>query len=195
MHAEPQSARLRLTPAMRTLLAAGFCMAAAHGTLYTFFTLHLEGLGYSGTTIGTLWTLGVLAEIVVFLYLPALFRRHALSGILVASFLCAVVRFIAIGWAAAQLWILVAAQLLHAASFGAFHAASVAAVHRVFPHAAQARGQTLFSSLSYGAGGAAGALLAGWAWEASGPGLAFSVSALAALAGAYFAHRLKRAGL
>ncbi|HYT48718.1 MAG TPA: MFS transporter, partial [Burkholderiales bacterium] len=98
-------------------------------------------------------------------------------------------------WAAAELWILVAAQLLHAASFGAFHAASVAAVHRVFPHAAQARGQTLFSSLSYGAGGAAGALLAGWAWEASGPGPAFSVSALAALAGAYFAHRLKRAGL
>ena len=195
VHAEPQSARLRLTPAMRTLLAAGFCMAAAHGTLYTFFTLHLEGLGYSGTLIGTLWTLGVLAEIVVFLCLPALFRRHTLSGILVASFLCAALRFIAIGWAAAELWVLVAAQLLHAASFGAFHAASVAAVHRVFPQAAQARGQTLFSSLSYGAGGAAGALVAGWAWEASGPGLAFSVSALAALAGACFAHRLKRAGL
>jgi len=195
VHAEPKSTRLRLTPATRTLLAAGFCMAAAHGTLYTFFTLHLEGLGYGGTLIGALWTLGVLAEIVVFLYLPALFRRHTLSGILVASFLCAVVRFIAIGWAAAELWILVAAQLLHAASFGAFHAASVAAVQRVFPHAAQARGQALFSSLSYGAGGAAGALLAGWAWEASGPGFAFTVSALAALAGAYFAHRLRRAGL
>jgi PPP family 3-phenylpropionic acid transporter len=195
VHAEPQPSSLCLTPAMRTLLAAGFCMAAAHGTLYAFFTLHLEGAGYSGTLIGTLWTLGVLAEIVVFLYLPALFRRHTLSAILVASFLCAVVRFIAIGWGAAELWILVAAQLLHAATFGAFHAASVAAVHRVFPQAAQARGQTLFSSLSYGAGGAAGALLAGWAWQASGPGLAFTVSALAALAGAYFAYRLKRAGL
>jgi PPP family 3-phenylpropionic acid transporter len=195
VHTELQPARLRLTPAMRTLLAAGFCMAAAHGTLYTFFTLHLEGVGYSGMLIGTLWTLGVLAEIVVFFYLPALFRRHTLSGILVASFLCAVVRFIAIGWAAAELWILIAAQLLHAATFGAFHAASVSAVHRVFAQAAQARGQTLFSSLSYGAGGAAGALVAGWAWEASGPGLAFSVSALAALAGACFAYRLKRAGL
>jgi PPP family 3-phenylpropionic acid transporter len=145
--------------------------------------------------IGGLWTLGVLAEIVVFLCLPALFRRHSLSAILLASFACAVARFIAIGWLPPSLWILVPAQLLHAATFGAFHAASVAAVHRLFPESAQARGQTLFSSLSYGAGGAAGALIAGWAWETSGPALAFSASAAAALVGACFAYRLKRFGL
>jgi MFS family permease len=79
-HAEAQSTRLRLSPAMQALLAAGFCMAAAHGTLYTFFTLHLEGLGYSGTLIGTLWTLGVLAEIVVFLYAGAFPAPHALGN-------------------------------------------------------------------------------------------------------------------
>lgn len=185
----------RLGRGVRALLAAGFCMAAAHGTLYTFFTLYLERAGHSGMVIGGLWTLGVLAEIVVFLSLPVLFRRHALSTILLASFACAVARFVAIGWLPASLWILVPAQLLHAATFGAFHAASVAAVHRLFPESAQARGQTLFSSLSYGAGGAAGALIAGWAWEASGPGLAFSASAAAALAGACFAYGLRRIGL
>jgi PPP family 3-phenylpropionic acid transporter len=158
-------------------------MSAAHGTLYTFFTLYLERAGHSGMVIGGLWTLGVLAEIVVFLYLPALFRRHSLSAILLASFALAIARFIAIGWLPPSLWILVPAQLLHAATFGAFHAASVAAVHR------------LFSSLSYGAGGAAGALIAGWAWEASGPALAFSASAAAAAVGACFAYRLRRLGL
>jgi PPP family 3-phenylpropionic acid transporter len=71
----------------------------------------------------------------------------------------------------------------------------VAAVHRLFPESAQARGQALFSSLAYGAGGAAGALIAGWAWEASGPSMAFSASAAAALAGACFAWRLRRFGL
>jgi PPP family 3-phenylpropionic acid transporter len=177
------------------LLAAGFCMAAAHGTLYTFFTLHLERAGHSGVVIGALWTLGVLAEIFVFLYLPALFRRFTLSALLLASLACAVVRFLAIGWLPPELWILVPAQILHAATFGAFHAASVAAVHRVFPESAQARGQTLFSSLSYGAGGAAGALIAGWAWQASGPAIAFSASAAAALVGACFAYRLRRSGL
>ena len=170
-------------------------MAAAHGTLYTFLTLHLERAGYGGTTIGLLWTLGVLAEIAVFLYLPALFRRYTLSGILLFSFACAALRFAAIGWGADFLWILVPAQLLHATTFGSFHAASVAAVHRVFPAEAHGRGQALFSSICYGGGGGAGALMAGWAWEAAGPGLAFSLSALAAVAGGFLAVRLRRAGL
>ena len=179
---------------VRALFAAGFCMAAAHGTLYTFFTLHLESAGHSGTAIGALWTLGVLAEIVVFLALPLLFRRYSLSLILLVSLGCAVVRFLAIAWLPPSLWVLVPAQLLHAATFGAFHAASVAAVHRLFPESAQARGQTLFSSLTYGAGGAAGALIAGATWQ-WGPGVAFSASALAAVAGACFASRLRRLGL
>ncbi len=187
--------RLQLSAPASLLIAAGFCMAAAHGTLYAFFTLHAQAQGYSGTLIGALWTIGVLAEIAVFVYLPEIFRRHALSGILAIAFACAVLRFLAIGWAASVLWILVLAQLLHGATFGAFHAASVAAVQRVFAAGAHGRGQALFSGLSYGAGGAAGALLAGWAWEAAGPGIAFSVSALFGVAGLLLAYPLKRAGL
>ena len=192
-HAEP--APWRLDGPILRLLACGFCMTAAHGTLYVFFTLYLERLGYRATTIGVLWTLSVVAEIFVFLFLPQLFRRFSLSAILVASSACAVLRFLLLAWFADTLWVVAMAQLMHAATFGAFHAAAVAAVHRVFPEAAQAGGQTLFSSLAYGAGGAAGALAAGGLWELGGPGLAFSVSALAGLAGLYLAHGLKRAGV
>jgi PPP family 3-phenylpropionic acid transporter len=192
---QAEAVRLRFTPEVRSLLAAGFCMALAHGALYAFFSLYLEQHGYSGTMIGMLWTLGVLAEIVVFVFLPQLFRRYALSSILAASLGCAILRFLAIGWATDQLWIVLLAQLLHAATFGSFHAASVAAVHRVFPPTAQATGQTLFSSVSYGAGAAAGTLLAGWGWQAGGGQLAFSLAAAASLAGAIFAVQLKRAGL
>ena len=194
-HSEGESEKLRFTPAVRALLGAGFCMALAHGPLYAFLSLHLERAGYSSAAIGLLWTLGVVAEIAVFLYLPALFRRFSLGDILMASFACAVARFLSLGWFPGELWLVVLAQLLHAATFGSFHAASVAAVHRVFPEAAQARGQTLYSSISYGAGGAAGALGAGWLWEAAGPGFAFSLSALAGLAGLLIAHGLKRRGL
>jgi PPP family 3-phenylpropionic acid transporter len=194
-HAAQKAAPLAIGRPAQALLGAGFCMSAAHGALYAFFTLHLQREGYSGSAIGLFWTLGVLAEIAVFLYLPVLFRRFTLSAILVASFACAVLRFLAIGWFAAVPAILLAAQLLHAATFGSFHAASVAAVHRVFPPAAQGRGQTLFSSVCYGAGGAVGTLLAGWAWEAAGPGFAFSLSAMVALAGLLLAYTLKREGL
>jgi len=190
-----QEVVFRISPEARALFAAGFCNAVAHGALYAFLSLHLEALGYRATTIGMLWTAGVLAEIVVFLYLPQLFRRFALSSVLVASLLLGVLRFAAIGWGAGQAWIVLLAQLLHAATFGSFHAASVAAVQRVFPEGAQARGQTLFSGFTYGAGAAAGLVLAGWAWAGGGAPLAFSIAALAALSGAFFARQLKRAGL
>jgi len=176
------------------LLASSFCMATAHGTLYAFLTLHLQRVGYRGSTIGLLWTLGVVAEVFVFLLLPALFRRWRLSTIMIGSAACGIVRFLLIGWAAESPLVLAFAQLLHGATFGSFHAAAVAAVHRLFVHA-QARGQALFSSVAYGAGGAAGALAGGWAWESGGPGLAFSVSAVAAAAGVFLAYPLKREGL
>jgi MFS transporter, PPP family, 3-phenylpropionic acid transporter len=194
-HPVVEKAPLRISREIVHLLAAGFCNAAAHGALYAFLTLHLTALGYSGTMIGVLWTLGVVAEIGVFLWLPQLFRRLSLSSILVTSLALGAVRFLAVGWLADVLWIVLLAQVLHAATFGAFHAASVAAVHRLFPEHAQARGQTLFSSLSNGAGAAAGVLLAGWAWEGGGAGMAFSACAAASAAGVFFAARLKRANL
>ena len=184
-----------LDRAALALLASGFFMAAAHGTLYAFFTLHLQRLGYSASLIGFLWLLGVAAEVAVFLFLPSLFRRYRLSMLLMASAALGVARFLAIGWLADSLAVLLTAQLLHAASFGSFHAAAIAAVHRVFPPHAQARGQALFSSVAYGAGGAAGAIAAGLSWDAAGPGVAFTLSALAAAVGVFLAYPLKRAGL
>jgi PPP family 3-phenylpropionic acid transporter len=195
VHASSGALSFALPRPARALLACGFCMSLAHGALYAFFTLHLQRLGYSTSVIGMLWTLGVVAEMLVFMALPAIFHRARLSLILMGSCLLGGLRFLAIGWAAEWAWLLAAAQLLHAATFGAFHAASVAAIHRLFPARASSRGQTLFSSVAYGAGGAAGALCAGWTWELAGPGAAFSLSALAALAGVFLAYSLKRAGL
>jgi PPP family 3-phenylpropionic acid transporter len=166
------------------LFAAGMCMAVAHGALYAFYSIYLEDAGYSKSVIGALWTLGVVAEVVVFLRLPQLMRRFSVRALLIASFGCAAVRFLAIAWGVEWIALLAAAQLLHAATFGAYHAASIAAVHRLFPGRIAGRGQALFSSLSYALGGAIGTLLAGWSWLALGPGSSFAVSALFAAAGA-----------
>jgi PPP family 3-phenylpropionic acid transporter len=181
-----EAARLAAVLGRAEVLAffgATFCMTAAHGAMYVFYSIYLDATGYSKTLIGALWTLGVLAEIVLFLRLPQLMRRFALRALLVASFACAVVRFLAIGWGVESLAVLAAAQLLHAATFGAFHSASVAAVHRLFPGPLEARGQALYSSLAYGLGGASGSLLAGWTWQALGAGPSFTVSAAFAGAG------------
>ncbi len=183
-HAHLRFGEVLRRPGVAAFFGASLCMTAAHGTWYVFFSIHLANAGYSKTMIGALWTVGVLAEIVLFLRLPQLLARFSLRALLLASFGCAMVRFIAIGWGVESLAVVVAAQLLHAFTFGAFHSASVAAVHRLFPGPVQARGQALFSSLCYGVGGMTGSLVAGITWQSLGPALSFGVGSLFALLGA-----------
>lgn len=165
------------------LMASAMLMTAAHGTLYVFYSIHLVNQGYGKTLVGLLWTLGVVAEIFIFLWMPRISLRFSLRGILLACFALAVLRFLIIGWAVAFVVVLVFAQLLHAMSFGAHHAATVAALNHWFAPGQQARAQALYGSVAYGAGGLGGALLAGWMWESLGAGLSFSASALLAAGG------------
>ena len=184
----PSTDRRPLWPVLRSrrvgaLLAACFTMSAAHGAFYLFFSIYLAGLGYSQTAIGLLWSLGVLAEIVVFIFMAPLFRRFSTRSILLACFAAAIVRFLLTAWAAEWLALLILAQLLHALTFGAFHSAAIQSVNRWFPAGCQARGQALYSSLSFGAGGLLGGLIAGAIWDAAGGAVAYSVSALFAVLG------------
>ncbi len=179
-------------PEVASLLAACFLMAAAHGAYYTFYSIYLVDHGYSKSSVGWLWAVGVICEIGVFFGMPALLGRFGLVRILLASFAIAVVRFLIIGWAVEVTALLVLAQVMHAATFGAYHASAVSAVHRFFPGRHQAKGQALYSGLSFGAGGSAGGIFSGWAWGALGPSLTLTASAMAALAGlALIAARLR----
>lgn len=174
---------------VKALFVACFFMSAAHGALYVFYSIYLVGHGYSKSMVGLLWTLGVVAEIVVFMAMPRLLQAFSLRAILLFSFACAVVRFLIIGWGVEWLWLIVLAQLLHAATFGAYHAASIAAVNRWFAGRHQARGQALYGSISFGAGGMLGGLVSGWAWDAIGAPLTYSLGSAFALAGMIFIWR------
>ena len=172
-----------LKPEVIALIGAGAFMAAAHGPYYTFFSIHLVAQGYSKAAIGWLWALGVLCEIGIFAWMPRLFRAYSLRAILISSFALAFVRFLAIGWLADSLVVLLFAQTLHAATFGAFHAASIGYVHRLFRGRLQSRGQALYGSISFGVGGAIGGLASGYAWDRWGAAPTFTLAAGCALAG------------
>jgi len=94
-----------------------------------------------------------------------------------------VLRFLLIAWGADWLSVMIFAQLLHGLTFGAYHAAAIAAVNRWFPGHCQARGQALYSSLSFGAGGLVGSLLSGWTWDAWGAAPTYAISSAFALVG------------
>jgi MFS transporter, PPP family, 3-phenylpropionic acid transporter len=170
-------------PQVIALIVAGALIAAAHGPYYTFYSIHVVNHGYSKAVTGWLWALGVICEIGIFVWMPHLYRAFTLRAILIASFALAVLRFLVIGWGAESVLLLLFAQALHAATFGSVHAASIGMVHQLFRGRHQARGQAIFSSLSYGVGGASGALASGYAWAHLGAGPTFSLSAACALAG------------
>lgn len=170
-------------PEVIALIVACALMAVAHSPYYTFYSIHLIDHGYSKGLTGWLWALGVICEIAIFWWLPRLYASYTLRGILIASFGLAAARFLAIGWCADSLVMLLIAQVLHAASFGSFHAAAIGVVHRIFRGRHQARGQAIYGSLTFGVGGAVGSLASGYAWEPLGAALTFSVASACALAG------------
>ncbi|HKB82899.1 MAG TPA: MFS transporter [Burkholderiales bacterium] len=168
-------------PEVIALLAGFFLMQIAHGPYNAFYSIHLVEAGYSKKAVGWLWSLGVIAEIGLFMLLPRLMRAYSLNQILLFSFGCAFVRLLLIAWGVGSLTILLAAQLLHAVTFGAFHSAGVAMMHQIFRGRNQARGQAIYTSLGYGLGGTLGTLMAGYAWETLGAGWTFTFAATAAL--------------
>jgi PPP family 3-phenylpropionic acid transporter len=170
-----------MQPAVLAFFLACFLMQAGHGTYYVFYSIYLESAGYSKTLIGQLWALGVVAEVVVFIYMHQLLHRFGARRILLVSFFLAALRWLMIGSFADSLLLMVMAQTLHAASFGTFHAAAIHWVHRYFVGKHQGRGQALYSSVSFGAGGAIGSLLAGMMWESSGAFASFAVSTFLSL--------------
>lgn len=178
-------------PGVPAFFACAFMMQLSHGPYYTFYTIHLVEMGVSRTLAGTLWALGVVAEVGVFLVMHWLLVRVPLKGILTASLLLASLRWLIIGTVKDDLLWLVLAQLLHAASFGSFHAAAMAWLHRTFTGAHAGQGQALYSSVGFGAGWAVGASLSGMLWTAFGPDSFLLASAVALLASAVAWWRLR----
>ncbi|MGA4529873.1 MFS transporter [Ectopseudomonas chengduensis] len=159
-------------------------MQLSNGPYYTFLTLHLEGVGYGRGAIGLFWALGVVAEILLFLVMARLLQRYSLRAVLLASFLITAVRWLLLGSLPQYLPVLLLAQCMHAATFGAFHAACIHFVQRSFADRQQGQAQALYVSLA-GIGGALGALYAGYSWKGLGPGWTFAIASLVALLAAF----------
>lgn len=170
-------------PEVMCVLAACFFMSVAHGPLYVFYSIHLVDHGYTKTSVGLLWALGVVAEIIVFIYMPQILRRWSLRGLFLFSFAAAGLRFLLIAWGVESLVLVLFAQILHGATFGICHATAMSALSRWFGPRHQGRVQGLYGSVSFGAGGLVGSLISSWLWQPIGAGWVYSFASLAGLCG------------
>ena len=160
------------------LLIACLLVQASHGPYYTFYTIYAESHGYGHSWIGILWAIGVLSEVVAFALMPWLVKRFGLRTLLLASLFSGSLRWLLIGFFIDNIYIMAFAQIFHASTFGVYHAVAIAYIHQYFKGKNQGKGQALYSSVSFGLGGAIGSLYGGYLWESSGAEMTFSVAAV-----------------
>lgn len=169
-------------------LLSALLLQLSFGPYYTFFSVYLDRLGYSNTAVGLLWSLGVIAEIIVFVFMHKILPAVGVRWLLLFSCAVATLRWLLLAYFSQFAWVLVFSQCLHAFAFGSAHAASIEFVRRYFSSRNtlsgdhQGQGQSLYSSIGWGCGGALGAVLSGYLWQ-EGSDVAFvfaaSMSALA----------------
>ena len=198
--APPVSSARAVAPSARTLLrdpsfiavaAAASLIQGSHALYYGFSTIDWQAAGYGGGSIGLLWGLGVLAEIVLFalsVRLPAAFTPSVLILIGGAG---ALIRWIAmaLGPPGALLPLL---QCLHGLSFGATHLGTLAFIGHAAPSGLAATAQG-YISVSAGVVMAAATGLSGLLYGRFGAAAygAMAVIAAAGLVAALVAHRMQ----
>ncbi|WP_372835094.1 MFS transporter [Pontibacterium sp.] len=169
--------KLLVRPQVIAFFVICFLVQFSHGAYYTFYSVLMDSVGFSRGEIGVLWAIGVVAEVVIFIYMHTLIQRFGLRWIMIVSLMLCVVRWLMIGLWPEELALMVVAQTLHAATFGTLHAVGIALVHHYFTDKTHGQGQALFSSFGFGAGGALGAVVSGYLWDGLGGSWTFYVSA------------------
>ncbi|MBF0166612.1 MAG: 3-phenylpropionate MFS transporter [Alphaproteobacteria bacterium] len=171
------------------LLAASL-LQASHTVYYGFSTLHWRTAGIDETTIGLLWALGVLSEIVLFSQGNRVLKHLDPRRLLILAGFGGLIRWLVLG---TTTWVpaLIAAQMLHALTFGAAHLGAMHYLLRTIAPNLSARAQGLYSSGVMGIALSAGMLTAGPLYHALGS-MAFFVMAALSCIGLLVATRLTR---
>ena len=133
----------------------------AHISIYAFFSLYLDALGYSKTTIGLLWALSVVVEVLWFFTQARWLPRWPSTVWLMLCAALMVLRMLMTASAAEQLWVLMLAQSLHALTFAAHHTVCISWLSEHFPARLRARGQAIYTIAAYGLPGVIGGLMGG----------------------------------
>ncbi|MBF9233475.1 MFS transporter [Microvirga alba] len=150
----PARAEERQAPVSKALPAilwivmiAAALTQGSHGALNAFASIHWQKLGFPDATIGYFWATGVIAEIMVFMFLGrAVGRGSGLWLILVGS-AAGAIRFAALSLNPG-LGVTLVLQAMHSLSFGATHLGTMAALTALSPHQVRGRAQGIYGSLA-----------------------------------------------
>ncbi|WGL97502.1 3-phenylpropionate MFS transporter [Arsenophonus sp. aPb] len=138
-------------------------LQSSHAAYYGFSSIYWKEVGYSDGIIGLLWSLSIVAEVIVFTFSYVLFRHWQASGLLLLAASCAVIRW---GLMASftALPILIVSQLLHSGTFTVCHLAAMRFISARNEDEI-IRLQAFYSALGLGAGLAIVTIVVGFVYE------------------------------
>lgn len=152
-------------PSIVIFFSVCFLMVLSHGAYYTFFSVLMEQYQRSHTVIGLLWSLGVIAEMILFWYMHRLLPFLGVRSLLLLCLAVTTVRWLLLASFPQSLAVMLFVQCLHALSFAGFHAGAIETVRRLFAIQQSGKAQAFYSAVGYGAGNSLGALLSGAIWH------------------------------
>ncbi len=130
------------------LVAIG-CTHGAHATFYTFGALHWQAQGLSAVWVGTLWAIGVAAEVILFACSAPVVRLFGPAQLIVAGAGAAVVRWSVMALDP-PLALLVPLQLLHALTYGAAHLGAILFITRAVSPKGMGSAQAFYAVVAAG---------------------------------------------
>jgi len=136
-------------PGFGLFVATAALLNGSHAVLYGFGTLHWRAAGVSETVIGMLWSIGVIAEILLFTAGGRLIERLGATGLFLVAGGGGVLRWIVLASSSA-FPALLGAQLLHAATFACMHLGAMIFIRERVPEAATSRATALYSAVATG---------------------------------------------
>ncbi|CNH59252.1 putative 3-phenylpropionic acid transporter [Yersinia aldovae] len=138
-------------------------LQGAHAGYYSFSSIYWQEAGYSAATIGYLWSLGVVAEILVFAFSNVLFRRWTARSLLLLSAISGIIRWAMMASTTELAW-LILIQVLHCGSFTVCHLAAMRFI-AARRGADVIRLQSVYSALAMGGGIAIMTVISGFLFE------------------------------
>jgi len=186
--AEPVRAGAVVALAMQPLFIAFVVGAgliqAGHAVYYGFGTVHWQSTGLTANTIGMLWSVGVLAEIVLFLYGRRAVELCGPALLIVIGGVAGIIRW-SVTSAEPGLAMLIAVQAIHGLTFGATHLGSILFIARATPARLQASAQGAYAAVSGGLIMAAVMSASGPLYAALGSGAYLAMAGVSALGAAF----------
>ena len=181
---------LARAPLFLLFLAAAALIQGSHALLYAFGSLHWRAQGFSGGTIGALWSIGVIAEVALFAVSGRVMAYVGSAQLMVLAGGSAVLRWAVLAFDP-PLWTTGLVQTLHAMTFGATHLAAMHFLTHAVPEDRSATAQGLYASVVAGLVLGSVTVACGPLYEAFG-GRAYAAMALLAGLGTAAAALLRR---